>query len=157
MNSTLYSYFGQLFVACVKPARTAIILCSVYIGLNNFFAGLIVRPQEMNTGFFMVPYYITPGHYVYEGMITSIFYNDDRRVEVLDGSLFLEFLVEEGYCEQGATPENCEGTVSQYVLYFFGGEYVEDNILRNIVVLGLIVLLVRILLWAALKYIRFSD
>ncbi|MGK3751359.1 MAG: hypothetical protein ACI8RD_003660, partial [Bacillariaceae sp.] len=26
---------------------TAQILCSVFIGLNNFFSGLIVRPQYM--------------------------------------------------------------------------------------------------------------
>jgi hypothetical protein len=128
----------------------------VYIGLNNFFAGLIVRPQEMNTGFFMVPYYITPGHYVYEGMITSIFSKDDRLVRLDEGSLFLQFLVEEGYCES-TNLSGCEGTVSQYVIYFFGGEYERDNILRNVVILGLIVVLVRILLWAALKYIRFSD
>lgn len=110
----------------------------------------------MNSGFFMVPYYITPGHYVYEGMITSVFSKDDRRVKVSEGSLFFEFLVEKGHCED-ATPSACVGTVSQYVLYFFGGEYVRDNILRNVIILGCIVALVRLLLWAALKYIRFSN
>ena len=89
-------------------------------------------------------------------MITSVFSHDDRRVEVTEGSLFHEFLVEEGYCE-GATPSTCVGTVSQYVLYFFGGEYVRDHILRNVIILGFIVALVRLLLWAALKYIRFSN
>lgn len=34
--------------------------------------GLIVLPQLMNSGFFSVPYYITPGHYVYEGMVSSL-------------------------------------------------------------------------------------
>uniref|UniRef100_A0A7S3LEU5 ABC transporter domain-containing protein n=1 Tax=Amphora coffeiformis TaxID=265554 RepID=A0A7S3LEU5_9STRA len=155
LNSALYSYFGQLFVACVEPARTAIILCSVYIGLNNFFAGLIVRPQEMNTGFFMLPYSITPGRYVYEGMITSIFSNDDRLVEVVEGDLFYDFLVDNGYCQ--ASSVGCEGTVSNYVEYFFGGEYQRDNILRNAIILGGILVLARILLWAALKYIRFSN
>ena len=104
---------------------------------------------------FMVPYYITPGHYVYEGMITSIFSKDFRNVEVVEGSLFQEFLVEGGYCQ--APPADCEGTVADYVLYFFGGEYVRDNILRNVVILSCIVAIVRFLLWAALKYIRFSD
>jgi hypothetical protein len=127
----------------------------VYIGLNNFFAGLIVRPEEMNTGFFMVPYYITPGHYVYEGMITSIFSNDDRFVQVDEGSMFQQFLIDGGYCPD--PPLDCRGTVSDYVLYFFGGEYVRENIPRNGIILGCTVALVRILLWAALKYIRFSD
>ena len=41
---------------CLVPSMTtAQILASVFIGLNNFFSGLIVRPQFM-TGFFQVTY-----------------------------------------------------------------------------------------------------
>lgn len=57
---SIYSYFGQAFVACVPTVPTAQILAAVFIGLNNFFSGLIVRPQFI-TGFFSVPYWITPG------------------------------------------------------------------------------------------------
>ena len=57
-NVAIYSYFGQAFVCFFKPMATAQILASVFIGLNNFFSGLIVRPQFL-VGFFAVPYWIT--------------------------------------------------------------------------------------------------
>jgi len=57
---SIYSYFGQAFVACVPTVPTAQILAAVFIGLNNFFSGLIVRPQYLS-GFFEIPYWITPG------------------------------------------------------------------------------------------------
>ena len=37
------SYFGQAFMCLVRGMPTAQILASVFIGLNNFFSGLIVR------------------------------------------------------------------------------------------------------------------
>jgi len=70
---------------------TAQILASVFIGLNNFFSGLIVRPQFM-TGLFAITYWITPGHYVYEGMITSLFEDDNRTVVADEGSDFWDYL-----------------------------------------------------------------
>lgn len=51
---SIYSYFGQAFVACVPTVPTAQILAAVFIGLNNFFSGLIVRPQYLS-GFFEIP------------------------------------------------------------------------------------------------------
>jgi len=65
-NLAIYSYFGQAFMCLVPTMATAQILCSVFIGLNNFFSGFIVRPQYMTT-IFAFTYWITPGHYVYEG------------------------------------------------------------------------------------------
>ena len=43
----MFSYFGQLFVSVVKSTKAAMILAGVYIGFNNLFSGLIIRPQEM--------------------------------------------------------------------------------------------------------------
>ena len=39
---------GQLFMCSVRGGGTAQILASVFIGINNFFSGLIVRPQQMS-------------------------------------------------------------------------------------------------------------
>lgn len=38
-NFAIYSYFGQAFVCAVQNQATALILSSVFIGLNNFFSG----------------------------------------------------------------------------------------------------------------------
>jgi hypothetical protein len=146
---------GQLFVCLVKPAPTAIILCSVFIGLNNFFAGLIVRPQFMVGGFYAVPYYICPGHYVYESMVTAIFNSDEPSVLANFGSEFYDYLL-----DKGCTPTNgepCIGTMRQYVDVFFGFEYSRENKLRNALILGFVLAMTRVLTWVALKYIRFAS
>ena len=47
-NTAIYSYIGQLFMCLVRGQGTAQILASIFIGINNFFSGLIVRPQQMS-------------------------------------------------------------------------------------------------------------
>ena len=46
--NAVYSYIGQLFMCSVRGRGTAQILASIFIGINNFFSGLIVRPQQMS-------------------------------------------------------------------------------------------------------------
>lgn len=147
---------GQLFVCLVQSPATAIILCSVFIGINNFFAGLIVRPQFL-TGFYAVPYYICPGHFVYESMVMSVYDDNDLAVEATVGSDFFEFLIfdEANNCSELST--ECSGTASQFVSVFFGGEFVRSNTLRNALVLGFVLALARFLTWMALKFVRFAS
>ena len=153
-NFALYSYFGQAFVCLVKPKQTAFILASVLIGLNNFFSGLIVRPQFMVGTFFAIPYYITPGHYVYEGLVISIYDNVDGTVTADMDSEFYDYLIEQEKCQRGDTV--CEGTVYDYIQSFFGGYFSRDHSLRNPLILGGILVFVRIVSWLALQYIRFA-
>ena len=151
-NFAIYSYFGQAFVSLVKPSATAIILSSVFIGLNNFFAGLIVRPQLMVGTFYALPYYICPGHFVYEGLLVTLYRDDNKSVVIADeGSGFWRFLE----CLPDETSV-CEGTIMQYIKYFFGGEFDESHIPRNAGILGLILVITRISTWLALKYIKFA-
>lgn len=136
----------------VKPLETALILSSVFIGLNNFFSGLIVRPQFLVGTFFVMPYTITPGRYVYEGMVMAIYSEDNRTVFADQGSEFYDYL----NCTEELEMETCEGTIYQYIDNFYGGEFSRDNIARNGIVLGFVLTLVRVLTWLALKYIRVS-
>jgi hypothetical protein len=155
-NSALFSFFGQLFVSAVKSAKTAGILAGVYIGFNNLFAGLIILPQEMANSVYVVTYYITPGHYIFESEVTSLMFNDVRQVESTRGSEFYRWLVDAGTCSL-RQESSCIGSQKEYVLYFFGGEYTEDHLARNAIILGAVLVLVRLLTWLALKYIRFSN
>lgn len=160
----------------VKPMPTAIILSSVFIGLNNFFAGLIVRPQFMVGGFYALPYYIAPGHYVYEGLVMSLFSNDPRIVYADQDTEFAEYLIDNSLpaCPEGQVDQNCcfagqvglnccferqldcEGTVDQYIQSFFGGRFERGNIPRDVLVLTLFLIATRVLTFFCLKYIRFS-
>jgi len=134
---------------------TAIILCSVYIGLNNFFSGLIVRPQFLvASGFYSIPYYICPGRYVYDGLLMALFQDNDEQVRADPGSLFEKYLIEKGVCAVGQV--DCTGTAFEFVQEAFGGELGVRGPGRSGIVLGCILLLARILTWIALKNIRFS-
>jgi len=150
-NIAIYSYFGQAFVCLVKPMPAAQILASVFIGLNNFFSGLIVRPQFM-TGFFNVPFWITPGHFVYEGLIVSLYTADTRTVFAEQGSDFFDDLG----CDETTPIGECSGSVSQFVYSFFGGRYSSDNVVTNAIILGGFLVFARVLTFLALTYINFS-
>ena len=129
---------------------TAQILASVFIGLNNFFSGLIVRPQFL-TGFFSFTYWITPGHYVYEGLVLAQFSGDNRTVTAVEESDFYNFLE----CDPSdETP--CVGTVDEFVHVFFGGRFNSDNELQDILVLGVFLVSARVLTFFALKHFNFS-
>lgn len=154
-NSALFSYFGQFFVSVVKNAKAAMILAGVYIGFNNLFAGLIILPQEMVGTPYVVTYYVTPGHYIFEGEITSIMDNDQREVEAIPGGEFYNYLVNLGKCVEGQD-EPCIGFQSDYIRYYFGGEFTIDNIGRNAIILGALLVVVRVATAVALKYIRFK-
>lgn len=154
-NTALFSYFGQFFVSVVKNSKAAMILAGVYIGFNNLFAGLIILPQEMVGTPYIVTYYITPGHYIFEGEITSIMDNDSRSVVATIGGDFYQFLVEKGQCTIGQDSV-CQGLSSDYIEFFFGGDFSRDNIARNAIVLGSLLVVVRTGTWLALRHIRFS-
>lgn len=130
---------------------TAQILASVFIGLNNFFSGLIVRSQFM-TGFFQVTYWITPGHYVYEGLVLAQYYGDQRTVIAVNNSEFYDFL---GCNDNLVSP--CNGTVEQYVYVFFGGRFNKQNELQDILVLALFLVSARVMTFYALKKFNFSN
>jgi ABC-type multidrug transport system permease subunit len=157
-NSALYSFFGQLFVAVVQSPKTAMILSGVYIGFNNLFSGLIIPPQLMLGSMFAATYYVTPGHYVLEGEIVCIMYNDARSVEATPLSDFSNYLFQQGICRNDAgddTSQACLGTQQDYVNWFFGGEFNPDHIARNIWILFAFLVFSRFMTWLALKFIRF--
>jgi hypothetical protein len=131
---------------------TAQILCSVFIGLNNFFSGLIVRPQYM-TGIFAFTYWITPGHYVYEGLILAQYWGDERPVLATENSEFWDFLG----CEELEPGEECYGTVTQYLWVFFGGKFNIDNLVQDIFVLALFLVLARVTTFFALKKFNYTN
>jgi len=168
-NLALYSYFGQAFMCSVRGMATAQILNAVFIGINNFFSGLIVRPQYLSA-FFFVPYYITPGHYVYEGLIVSQFTGDDRLVVANDLSEYQRWITalpaeERPYCPpvescedtQYCCPTDCCGTVEQYMDSFFGGYFNSGNLLQDVLVLGLFLVTARVLTYFSLRFFNYVS
>ena len=133
---------------------TAQILASVFIGLNNFFSGLIVRPQFM-TGLFAITYWITPGHYVYEGMICSIFDGDTRTVVADYNTDFYNDLDCAGRNLTAAG--ECTGSVEDYMDSFYGGKFQKEHAIRNFLILGAYLFVARFVTFLALNNINFST
>ena len=165
----------------VRGPGTAQILASCFIGINNFFSGLIVRPQQMSkielyvsisscfvveiadnhlialhfnaAGFWQVTYWINPGHFVYEGLCMSFFRSDKRFVIVGEGS---DYYLPLG-CNSNSFDGVCQVSVSNYVDAFFGGLFNESHLLRNACILGGILAVVRILTFVALRFLTYSG
>lgn len=156
-NAAIYSYSGQLFMCLVRGPGTATVLASIFIGINNFFSGFVVLPQQMVGGFWAITYWICPGHYVYEGLVMSAFHADiARNVIVGEGSDYYGQL-----CIDDPTNIDdvgtCEVEVSTYVDTFFGGYYQHGNRMQNAIILGCILTLVRFLTFVALQYLTYSG
>ena len=150
--TAIYSYFGQAFIACVPTVPTAQILAAVFIGLNNFFSGLIVRPQYLS-GFFEVPYWITPGHYVFEGMVMTLFSQNNNLVIATPGSTFYEAI---GCADLSAGAE-CTGTVSDFVDVFFGGRFHPDHIWYDALICGMFLVMARVATYFGLRFFNFMN
>lgn len=156
INAAIYSYAGQLFVCLVPGPGVAMTLANIFIGMNNTFAGLIARPNQIEGNFilFELQYWLVPAHYVFESISTVWFGADSRLVEVSSGSQYYDPL----NCEDSLTDGVCLVTVEDYVNAFFGGRWHFDNTARNIIILGVgWLLIVRLLTFAALRVLTFSG
>lgn len=135
INLALYSYFGQAFMCLVKDIPTAGALQGALIGTNVFFSGLVVRPQYF-VGAFQIGYWFAPGRYAYEGLIITQFRGMDNPVIAETGSPFFYYLG----CSTSDEDTECQGTMEQFVDYFFGGKFTYDQFWLDIgVLLGFMV------------------
>jgi hypothetical protein len=95
----------------------------------------------------------------------SVMSNDDRTVEATPGSEFYDYLVGQGVCDENSIDQSlssntavalCVGSQSEYVAWFFGGEFNTEHTGRNIGILVTFLVVGRFGTWLALKYIRSS-
>ena len=85
---------------------------------------------------------------MYEGLVVAIFLNRDGWVQAEPDGEFYEFL--------NCTADPCQGTFREYLDFFFGNDFTDDHVERNAAILGGILLLVRVLTWLALEFVRFG-
>jgi len=81
--------------------------------------------------------------------VVSLFDGDTRFVTADVDSDFSEYL--------NCNPDDiCEGTVEQYIDFFFGGNFTVEHIARNAGILGCFLVATRIATFLALRFIRYS-
>jgi hypothetical protein len=85
-------------------------------------------------------------------MITSLYDGDTRTVVADSGSDFYDYLD----CSSLDDVTQCQGTVHEYMFSFFGGKFTKDHSAQNLIILGCILLVARLITLAALHYITFS-
>lgn len=155
-EANTYSFFqsGQTFCFLVPGQGTAIVLANIFIGLNNAYSGFIASPALLTKNFFFaVQYWFVPGHYVYEGMLTSLFDLDDSRSVVVSQS---SALYDQLDCVAD-TSGSCTVTVSKYFSVSFDEMWSLESFGFNIGMLLVWSICVRILGSIALKCLKYSG
>lgn len=142
-----------MFCFLVRGEGTAIVLANIFIGLNNAYSGFIAAPALLTrNGFFAAQYWFVPGHYVYEGMVLSLFYGDNvRSVTVSQTSPFFSALG----CVADASSSSCTVSVGDYFNVYFDGMWKPSGI--NLAVLLVWSASIRIVASFALNYLKYSG
>jgi ABC-type multidrug transport system permease subunit len=149
LNVGVYTYFGQAFICLVRDISTAAALVGALIGFNLFFSGLIVRPQ--NNVMFLIGFWTAPGRYVYEGVVTSQFHGEMQPVIATPYMPYWFSL----NCTNPQT--ECEGTLENYVNFFFSGHFSINHQWLDISVLIFCLVLARLLLWLSLWKFNYGN
>ena len=152
LNVAIYSYFGQAFICLVKDTATAGALVGALIGYNIFFSGLVVKPQYF-VGIMQLGYVTAPGRFAFEGLVTTQFYEDDTPVIAQYASPYW-FNIN---CTINTAPGDCEGTISDYVDFMFGGKFTLDNFWIDVGVLLAYMILAKGVQEFALYYFNYVN
>jgi ABC-type multidrug transport system permease subunit len=146
---------GQMFCFLVPSQETAVVLANVFIGLNNLYSGFVASPATMTRKiFFKILYCVAPGHYVFEGLVLSLFHRDETRsVTVSETSPYFSEL---GCVADGSG--SCTVPVTEFLNVYFDGMWEGRTVWRvNLVVLVLWSVCVRIIGSIALRYLKYSG
>jgi ABC-type multidrug transport system ATPase subunit len=144
----LFTFNGQMMMSLFRDSVTAQGFSGVVIGLTALFTGIIIRPHDIPT-FWIFMYWLMPGHYILEGLLTTQFNNDDTPIEASIGSPFWEYL--------GCTEEPCYGTAQQWIFVSFGGAFVFENVKWNVTYLVGAIILVRLIAYIALTRLNYLE
>merc|ERR1712129_672433 len=115
MNMVVWTFFGQAFMSLFKDIATAQGFGAVMSTFNSVFAGVLIAPQDISS-FWLFMYYITPSHYVLEGLIVSQYYMDETPISPTNGSPFAQEVIGSTTCPVYSEDlESCYGTAWQWV------------------------------------------
>ena len=147
-----FNQSGQTFCFLVPGQGTAVVLANIFIGLNNAYSGFIATPALLTRNiFFAAQYWFVPGHYVYEGLVVSLFYGDKiRSVTVSETSPYFSRLD----CVADASG-SCTVTVGEYFYVYFDEAWAPSWF--NFIVLVIWSVCIRIIGSVALKYLKYSG
>lgn len=151
LHTASYSFFAQCFMCLVKDEKTVGALQGVWIGLNLFYAGFVVLPQNFFS-FFWLGLWINASRYALEGITFTQFEAISTPVKAVFGSPFWFFLG----CGTDINQE-CSGSMIQYATFFFGNKFSASNRGIDIGVLVGWIVLALFGTWFCLKKFNYTN
>ncbi|CAB9509295.1 Pleiotropic ABC efflux transporter of multiple drugs CDR1 [Seminavis robusta] len=146
-----FTYMGQMFSSLFRDSMTAQGAGGLFVSMTVMFTGVLIRPNEMPE-FWRFMYYVTPGHYIYEGLLMTQFTDDTTPITASQGSPFYMSLV-----AQGCTPPGpCVGTAEEWVIVSFG-DFSIDNVPWNLLYLLGLVFFTRFATYLALTHLNYRS
>jgi hypothetical protein len=98
-------------------------------------------------------YWTAPGRFALEGLVTTQFYEDDTPVMAQYASPYWFHI----NCTIDTLPEDCQGTISDYVDFLFGGRFTLDNFWIDVGVLLFYMILAKGVQEFALYYFNYVN
>lgn len=156
LNMAVWTFLGQMFVALTRNALGAQGLGSLLLSLTSLFTGVLIRPSNI-PNFWIFMYWLMPGHYVFEGLLTSQFQNDDTPITASPNSPFWVFLGCTADQMTATGEDRCVGTAENWVFATYGGDFEAENIPVNIAYLCGLLLVTRLITGFALAKLNFRS
>lgn len=147
---SLFTYIGHMLVAICPDAQIAQGFAGLISTCTSLFAGVLIQPQFIPK-FWLFMYYILPGHYILEGLLTTQYHNDTTEITAQVGSPFYISLGCDG------SEEKCSGTAEGWVESTFDGTFSIDNVPYDIAYLVGMTILTRVVTVWALGYLNYRS
>lgn len=96
---------------------------------------------------------ISPGHYIYEGLMMTQFRDDDTEIIAAPGSPFYNSLG----CTPNPDPSSCTGTAEDWVNVSFGPDFSYSHVPYNLVYLLGLILFSRFVTYLALTHLNYRS
>lgn len=151
LHTGTYSFFAQCFMCLVKDEKTVGALQGVWIGLNLFYAGFVVLPQNFFS-FLKTGLWINATRYALEGIVFTQFEGYSTQVTADQSSPYYFHLG----C-RADDPKPCTASLLKYADFFFGGDFKASNRLLDVAVLIAWNLLAFFGTWFCLKKLNYVN
>lgn len=152
---SLFTYTGQMFVTLCRNAQIAQGFCGLLGSNTGLFSGVLIQPQNI-PNFWIFMYWLLPGHYILEGLLTTQYNNDESPITANTGSGFYQYLIDSGKNITDCSAE-CTGTAESWVEYTFDGEFSIENVPYDILYLVAMTILTRVISVWALGHINYRS
>jgi hypothetical protein len=145
----LYTFIGQMVMSLFRDSETSQGIGGMFTSLTVLFSGILLRPDAI-PNFWIFMYWITPGHYIFEGIIMSQYDGDDTLIVASTGSPFYNSL----RCNE--TVVSCEGTAEGWVDSSFP-DWDTDHLFYDALYLIGVILATRVITFFALTNLDYRS